>query len=246
MSNKVSIIILAWNGFAYNQMCLRSIEKYTDFPYELVLVDNGSSDGTGWLFKHTPGAKVITNQKNLGFAAGNNQGIKVSEGDYVLLLNNDTVVTAGWLSNLVACLKSSPDIGAVGPRSNYAAVTGMNDLVFKDFTQMHEFAREFNRPDPAKWVEVEDWLPGFCLLLKREVINRVGFLDERFELGTLEDVDYCRRIRKAGYRLVCAGDTFICHFGSRTFMENNIDIQKVWQENVGKFYEKWGFVKPES
>lgn len=240
-----SIVIVAWNQLPYTKLCIESIQKYTDVPYELVLVDNGSTDGTGDYFASLPNATVIKNPVNLGFAAGCNQGIKAARGDYVLLLNNDTVVSHNWLSNLINCLESSPDIGIVGPVSNYVSGVQLITTHYRSLEEMHEFARQYNRPDPSRWFDT-DRLVGFCMLIRRSVIDRIGLLDESFGLGTFEDDDYCLRARQAGFRLVCAGDTFVHHFGSKTFAGNNIDMAQLLAENRAKFCRKWGLETPES
>ncbi len=235
----VSIIIVAWNGLTNTKLCLKSIIRHTTQPYELILVDNGSRDSTGRYLSRIPGAKVIRNRENHGFAGGCNHGIRQATGDLILLLNNDTIVTPHWLNNLTTCLEHDPTIGLVGPRSNYAAVTGIPDLQLNSWEEIEIFATRFNRPDPAKWLTVADWLPGFCLLIRREVFQRVGLLDEEFKFGFLEDVDFCRRAQQAGYRLACAGDTFVYHFGSRTFIKNNLDLGEIWEANHRLYNRKW-------
>lgn len=234
-----SIVILAWNQLFYTRMCIESIQQYTDFPYELILVDNGSTDGTGEYFDSIPNAVVIKNPVNRGFAAGCNQGIRAAHGDYILLLNNDTVVSHNWLSNLINCLESSPEIGIVGPVSNYVSGVQLIPTEYQSLGEMHQFARKFNRPDPSRWFDTER-LVGFCMLIRRSVIDRIGLLDEDFGIGNFEDDDYCLRALRAGFRLVCAGDTFIHHFGNKTFEGNNVDMAKLLAENRVRFCRKWG------
>lgn len=233
-----SIVILAWNQLFYTRMCIESVRRYTDVPYELILVDNGSTDGTGEYFDSIPGAVVIKNPENRGFAAGCNQGIRAARGDYILLLNNDTVVSYNWLSNLINCLESNPEIGIVGPVSNYVSGVQLISTKYQSLEEMHQFAREFNRPDPSRWFDTER-LVGFCMLIRRSVIDRIGLLDEDFGIGNFEDDDYCLRARKAGFRLVCAGDTFVHHFGNKTFAGNKVDLDSLLAENRIKFCRKW-------
>jgi len=118
----VSIIMLTWNALEYTQKCIRSIQDYTHYPYEVVFVDNGSSDGTveylRKIVKEHPNYKLIDNQENKGFAAGNNQGVKLASGKYIMLLNNDVLVSEGWLENLVESLERDEKIGMVGPITN--------------------------------------------------------------------------------------------------------------------------------
>lgn len=234
-----SIVILAWNQLFYTKMCIESIQQYTDSPYELILVDNGSTDGTGEYFGSIPGAVVIKNPVNRGFAAGCNQGMRAARGDYILLLNNDTVVSHNWLSNLINCLESSPEIGIVGPVSNYVSGVQLIPTAYQSLEEMHQFAKEFNRPDPSRWFDTER-LVGFCMLIRRSVVDRIGLLDEDFGIGNFEDDDYCLRARQAGFRLVCAGDTFVHHFGNKTFAGNKVDLDSLLAENRIKFCQKWG------
>lgn len=239
MSGLVSIIILAWNQLEYTKQCINSILIHTQLPYELILVDNGSGDGTLQYFLSIKEATVIHNPQNQGYARGNNQGIRRAKGDYILLLNNDTIVTHCWLKLLIHCINSNPKFGAVAPRSNFAAVTGYTNQNFKTTAEMQTYARFHNRCDPQKWFYTE-WLPGFCLLIRRSVIEeKVGLLDEKFNLGLCEDVDLCRRISRAGYQNVCAGDTFVFHYGSRTFIGQNIDTSKLNNKNSKYLVEKW-------
>ncbi len=239
MSGLISIVIPAWNQLEYTRQCINSILAYTTLPYELILVDNGSRDGTLKYFMSIKGATVIHNPQNQGYARGNNQGIRRAKGEYILLLNNDTIVTHRWLELLLNCLNSNPEFGTVAPRSNFAAITGYEGLNFDSTSEMQAYARHHNRCDPSKWFCVE-WLPGFCLLIRRSVLEQVGLLDEKFHLGLCEDVDLCRRIAKAGYQNVCAGDTFVFHYGSRTFMGQNINMIELSQRNSKYLDEKWG------
>lgn len=235
-----SIIILAWNQLGYTRACIESIRKFTQAPYELILVDNGSRDATGNYLQTIPGAKVIRNKENQGFARGCNQGIRLAEGDYILLLNNDTVVAPRWLENLTICLESAPSVGLVGPRSNCAGGPQFISVYYPNLRAAEDFARNFNREsNPSQWFEL-DMVVGFCMLIKREVVEKIGLLDETFGLGNFEDNDYCRRAKGVGYKILCAGDTFVHHFGNCSFIGNKVDYNKLFQENYRKYKAKWG------
>lgn len=233
-----SIVVVAHNQLAYTRRCLESVRRFTDVPYALVLVDNGSTDGTLEYFRSLGPAALIRNEINLGFAPAANQGIRAASSRTVLLLNNDTVVTHNWLRNMLACLESDPTIGLVGPRSNYAAHTWI-PVCYRTLEELHAFAREFCRPDPSRWFEVRRWLSGFCLLVRRKVFEKVGLLDERFVLAGEEDVDFSIRARRAGFRLFCAGDAFVHHYGERTRRIVLVDWQEVDRLNRRLFREKW-------
>jgi glycosyltransferase involved in cell wall biosynthesis len=124
----VSMVILTCNQLEYTRKCLDSILKHTQRPFELIIVDNGSTDGTVQFLEseilrncHDARVKIIKNNENKGFAGGNNQGMAAASGDYVLLLNNDVVVTPGWLDRMLSCAEKRPEIGIIGPRSNYVS-----------------------------------------------------------------------------------------------------------------------------
>jgi GT2 family glycosyltransferase len=239
-SGLTSIIILTLNAIPFTRECLESVRRFTSEPYELILVDNGSSDGTAEYLQRLTGVKLVRNKTNGGYSRGNNQGIALSQGEYVVFLNNDTVVTADWLEKLLTCLKSDSRIGAAGPKTNSLGNQWqvIKNPPYRNISEMHLFAQGFGASNPAKWKSMP-WLSGFCLVTTRRLINQIGGFDERFGLGLCEDNDFCLRIRKAGYRLICAGDTFIHHYQSQTFKENGIDRGKMLHENLKKLRAKW-------
>jgi len=239
ISRLTSIIILTFNELRFTKVCLEFIRRYTPEPYELIVVDNASTDGTVEYLLSQKDIKLKLNPQNRGFAGGVNQGIQTAAGEYVLLLNNDTAVSPGWLGNMIRCLESDESIGIVGPLSNYVKAP---QLVKVDYTNMEEvlrFSTEFNKTsDPSKWFEL-DMAVGFCMLIRRQVINEVGLLDERFGIGFFEDDDYCRRAKEKGYKIMCAGDTFVHHFGSASFIGNKIDNKSLAKRNWLLYFTKW-------
>lgn len=234
-----SIIVLTYNQLEYTMQCIDSIKTFTNKnEYELIIVDNASTDGTVEWLKKQKDIKVIYNRDNLGFPKGCNQGIKIAQGENILLLNNDTVVTYNWLENLVKCLYSDESIGAVGPVTNSLAYYSTIPVSYNSIEEMHEFAREYNLLDKEKWEERLK-LVGFCLLIKREVINKIGLLDEIFTPGNYEDDDYSLRMRKAGYKLIFCKDTFIHHFGSVSWKKEYKDFSNLLSKNHQLFIDKW-------
>ena len=248
-----SLIILCCNELDYTRLCVESALRYTDAPYELIFVDNGSTDGTpAYLHNVAEGVKsgrfqsslcqrvaVLRNEENLGFPKGVNQGLTEARGDYLLLLNNDTVVTDGYLSRLIAHAESAPEMGLVGVVSNYAAPPQQIAASYQTLDEMHAFAARVAQQERGRHFE---WgrVVGLCLLIKREVIGRIGELDERFGVGFFDDDDLSWRARQAGYKLLVAQDVFIHHFGSRTFQGLGIDTEAQLKENFRKFKDKWG------
>lgn len=238
---KTSIIILTHNKLEYTKKCIESIRKYTQSgTYEMIIIDNNSTDGTTDWLRRQKDLRVIYNKKNVGFPKGCNQGIEVAKGDNILLLNNDTVVTSNWLANLTKCLYSSEDIGAVGAITNNCSYYQAINVQYKSLDEMHAFASKHNQSNPQLWEERLK-LVGFCMLIKREVIDKIGLLDEMFTPGNFEDDDYSLRIRLAGYRLILCKDTFIHHFGSVSFKQDNGRYAQLLAENRKKFIAKWGF-----
>jgi GT2 family glycosyltransferase len=238
-----SIVILTLNQLDYTRKCLDSLFAYTDVPFELIVVDNGSKDGT-WAYlesvrKKRKNVRLIRNPENMGFAFGCNQGIIISEGEYMVLLNNDTVVTRNWLKRLKQTLNAVTGAGLIGPVSNYvsgAQRVEAGDL--KTLDQIQGFAGSLLIQRAGQVSEVNR-LVGFCLMVKREVFDRVGLLDSGFAVGNFEDDDLCVRARLAGFRCVIAHDVFVYHFGGRTFAGNHIDYRRQMEHNQQRFATKW-------
>lgn len=233
-----SIILVTFNQLAFTRECIDSIRLRTDEPYELICIDNGSTDGSAEYLQSLSGAQVILNPDNRGFPSAANQGLQIARGNQLLLLNNDTVVTTGWLRRMLAALHRSPEIGLVGPCSNYVSGPQQVAATYRDMGSLDGFAWDWGQ-QYAGQVRDLDRLIGFCLLFKREVLERIGLLDERFGIGCYEDDDYCRRALQAGYRCVVAVDSFVHHYGNRTFAGSGVDLQEVLDENRRKFDEKW-------
>jgi GT2 family glycosyltransferase/tetratricopeptide (TPR) repeat protein/SAM-dependent methyltransferase len=238
----ISIVILTHNQLHYTRRCVDSICLVTDEPYELIFVDNGSTDGTleylRALAATHPNVKVIANAENCGFPAGCNQGIAVATGRQVLLLNNDTVVATGWLGRLLRALHSDPKIGLAGPVSDNVSGEQQVPAHFDGIEDLDGFAWDWGKSHDGQIFD-NDRLVGFCLLIKREVIDRIGLLDEQFGTGCFEDDDYTRRARMAEFRTVIAADAFIHHVGGATFRASNVDFAALMRTNEQKFRDKW-------
>lgn len=241
-SKKTSIIILTYNNLIYNQICLDSIRNYTDLgTYEIIIVDNNSTDGTREWLKEQNDIKLILNDENVGFPKGCNLGIEASEKENdILFLNNDTKVTPRWLDNLRVCLYSNDKIGAVSSVTNNCSNYQTISVKYSNLEDMVEFADINNVSSPEKW-EQKVRLVAFCMLIKREVINKIGIFDERFYPGNFEDDDLCMRIIQAGYNLMLCNDSFIHHFGSTSFKKDYVKFNSILTTNAKKFEEKWGF-----
>ncbi|WP_213509735.1 glycosyltransferase [Paenibacillus macerans] len=247
MKTLTSIIILTYNQLEYTKQCIDSIRKYTEpGTYELIVIDNKSTDGTpGWLSQQHDILAVL-NDRNEGFPKGCNQGITLAKGENVLLLNNDVVVTPRWLELLVESLYSDERIAAVGPVTNSMSNFQQIDVPYQTIEEMFVFADQFNRSmlNTPEFQEAHEYrlrLMGYCLLIKRKVIDQIGLLDERFTPGNFEDDDYSFRMIEAGYHLVLCKNVFIHHYGSVSFGAKNEKYMALMNSNKQKFVEKWGF-----
>lgn len=236
-----SIVIPVHNAIEYTAHCLESIDRNTPEPHEIIVVDNGSTDGTAdWLIARDQGT-LIRNPTNLGFSVAANQGMAQAVGDPVVVLNNDTLVTSGWLTALHRALKRDPRIGIAAPMSNF--VTGgqlVHPVPYGDApgAGFDEFAaaRAALFPDMGFGVER---LAGLCMAVSRRLMDAIGGFDPIFVTGNFEDDDYSVRARKAGFRLWVCQDSYIHHFGSRTFALLEEGRDELLKENALRFIAKW-------
>jgi len=235
---KASIIIPTYNGLDLLQRCVHSIRSSTEHPYEIIVVDNGSKDGTGeWCLREK--LALVSLPRNEGFPVACNQGLRLSSGDTLVLLNNDTVVTPRWLSNLSAALYGEPDIGIVGPVTNYASGSQQVHYPFEDLEEFQRIAESVNVSDRTKWKRVER-IVGLCFVFRRELMEKIGLLDERFSPGHFEDDDYCLRARREGFGLLVCHDALIYHEGSASFKrEGSLQQSLLVERNHRMFIEKW-------
>ncbi len=242
MKKKTSIIILTYNNLALTKDCIESIRKYTDrASYEIVVVDNNSVDDTRNWLREQKDLIVVYNDENVGFPKGCNIGIKASskEND-ILLLNNDTIVTTNWLNNLQTCLYSDQKIGAVGAVSNHGANLQACDFTYENFDEMQEKAQKNNISDASRWEE-KLCLIGYCMLIKREVMDKLGGLDEGYTPGYIEDNDLSLRIIELGYKLYLCHDAFIHHYLGTAFRKDEQKFNQLIFKNRAYFEQKWQF-----
>ena len=224
----LSIVIVNYNKGALILSCLDSILKTSEgLPLDVIVVDNASSDGIAEVLPNRyPQVRLIVNSVNLGFAKAANQALATTQGLYILLLNPDTVVMEGALRTLVGYLEANPEIGALGPQMvgpdgivqlscrrfpGYStALFGHYSLLTRWFPQ-NPFSRRYLLSDwDHRTVRAVDWVSGACLMTRRDVLERVGFLDEQFFLFN-EDVDWCKRIRDAGWKVVYVPEARVIH-----------------------------------
>ncbi|MBO3638310.1 glycosyltransferase [Bacillus subtilis] len=237
---KTSIIVLTYNQLALTKQCLESIWKHTNNDcIEVIVIDNGSHDGTRDYLKQITSIKAIFNKTNEGFAKACNQGLEAASGDNILFLNNDTVVTNQWLEPMIKLLYQDDKIGMVGPVSNYVSGPQQVPVNYTNVEEIEDFSRLYCLQQRGRSKAVLR-LVGFCLLVKKKVLDQVGGFDERFVGGSFEDDDLSLRVLQAGYQLKIALDSFVHHHGHATFTGNpDLSISQLYEENRQRFIDKW-------
>ena len=216
----------------------------TAYPnYELVLVDNCSTDDTAAYLKEVEGryknVKIVLNKTNRGFAGGNNDGIAVSDGAYLVLLNNDTLVTRGWLTGMLKHFRNRK-VGLVGPVTNSICNEAKIRVDYTGTRGMHLFAMNYTFRHMGEEYPHHGILVMFCLMISRELYDKAGPLDENYGTGMFEDDDYSMVSKKLGYRNILAEDVFIHHFGSVSFAKlENEKCAKLFKANRAYFENKW-------
>ena len=232
---RCDIIIPVWNQLALTKDCIDSIKRYTD-DYRLILVDNASDGATkGYLESLRAGlgerALVINNEENLGFVKAVNQGIRASGGPAVCIMNNDALVTKDWLKIMTDVLYMAGDIGIVNPSSNNLGQKPAEG-------EPIELYAEKLRGEAGKFVELGAAI-GFCMLIKREVIDKIGVFDEIYGMGNFEDTDFSRRTVKEGYRCVRACGAYVYHRESSSFRKV-ATFEEDFRRNREIYEFRWG------
>ncbi|MBI3616119.1 MAG: glycosyltransferase family 2 protein [Candidatus Omnitrophica bacterium] len=228
------IVIPIWNQPDRTRRCLESVLRSMGEPVRLILIDNGSSSPTQeYLERFRDSSPVpvhlIQNSANLGFIKATNQGIRAGQAPWVCLLNNDTVVTPGWLTEMLK-VAADPQVGLVNPTSNSLGFHPLNSSI-EDYAQGL-------KPQTGRWAELPIGL-GFCLLAKRSLFDQVGLLDESFGMGNFEDDDLSRRVKGTGLRCVRACAAYVHHEEKVSFKELP-DWEKGFEQNRKRFEERWG------
>lgn len=227
----LDIIVCIHNALEDVKKCLSSIEKATETPYRLILVNDGSDASTkGYLIDFSSRreyVEVLHSDKATGYTKAANRGLRLSSADYVALLNSDTIVTPEWEKNIIAAGEENPALGILGPLSNsatYQSVPRVKDAdgdwatnLPPDNLSIEKIAKEVHSAGQGRIIETP-FVNGFCFFIKREVVNKIGHLDElSFPRGYGEENDYCIRAGKAGYKLGIVCSSYVFHALSKSF-----------------------------
>jgi GT2 family glycosyltransferase/glycosyltransferase involved in cell wall biosynthesis/SAM-dependent methyltransferase len=238
--SSVDIIICVHNALNDVKKCLESVIKFTSYPYSLILVDDGSDTQTRTYlddFAKIFGAYLIRNETAKGYTIAANQGLKHSSGDYLVLLNSDTVVATEWLDRMIECAKSDDRVGIVGPLSNTASWQSVPEIEIAGDWAKNELPEDVSVEKMSRLVAKYSarlyprlpFLNGFCLLIKRSLIDDIGYFDEaNFGRGYGEENDYCIRAKESGWVLQVADDVYIFHAQSSSYSdEKRITLCKI-------------------
>ncbi|MFL9583174.1 glycosyltransferase [Stenotrophomonas sp. AB1(2024)] len=241
----VSVVVLCYNNLEYTQACLESLEKYSDYPnLEVIAVDNASSDATPEYLarweREGRNRRYIANATNLGFSAGNNVGLAAATGDYLVLLNNDTHVTPGWVRTMCSHLRRNPTVGLVGPVTNNIGNEARIEIEYADMEEMIENAARHTRKHAGLSYPLNT-AAFFCVMMTRAAYETVGAMDEAFGVGFFEDDDYCRRLNQHNLDVICADDVFVHHHLSASFNKLKAEAkQALFEQNKAVYEAKWG------
>ena len=237
MKYECDIILLSYESPELLKKCVESVFEHTRENVRLIIVDNASKSPEVARYlndlKGTENVAVqkLFNDENLGFAAGMNKGMKISDAPYVCLLNNDCEVTDGWLLEMMLVAGSSPEIGIVNPHSNTFG------SVPREGVSIHEHA-SFLQKNSEKYVEVGHAI-GFAFLVKRDVIDRIGYLDEVYAGVCYEDTDFSMRALEAGFISVIAEGSYVFHL-EQASRKNLPGKKKIYAANKATFENRWG------
>ncbi len=216
---RCDIIIPVWDQLEATRRCIVSIRENTDYPYRLIIIDNASGEETRNYLHTLADILLIRNEENAGFVKAVNQGLRASNASYMCIMNNDTIATAGWLKEMIDVVESNPGIGIVNPSSNTSGQTAPEHMK----GQIQEL---YN-------------CRGFCMLLKREVIEKTGLFDEIYSPGYFEETDYSKRAHENGFMIARAKGAYVYHSEGASFKNLN-ERQALFQRNERIFFRRWG------
>jgi GT2 family glycosyltransferase len=247
---RVSVVVVAYNQWALTERCLASLVEHDDTgTLEIIVVDNASADGTAarlqaWADLAPQRRHLVLNDRNLGFGPAVNQGLAAATGEYLVVLNNDTIVGAGWTRGLRRHFEADPALGLICPVTNNIGNEAQVALPGRNPQEVFISARRYNFQRSGRLLPLPN-VAFFCVMMPRRVYEAVGPMDEQFVPGFFEDDDYCLRVRDKGWTIGCAEDVFVYHELSASFdAEGAARRAAIFERNKALFEKKWGPWKP--
>lgn len=251
----LSVLVVSYNTRALLDACLKELQGSLQTPYEVVVVDNASHDGSVEMLRNSwPQVRVLEMRTNVGFARAVNRGLALASGEYLLLLNPDTCVRPGALDQLVTFLGEHPEAGVAAPQllngdltdqgtarafpTPWASIFGRKSLLTRlapnnRWSRRYMVGQRINQSAPF----VVDWVSGACLMVRRDVLEKVGPLDERFFMYW-EDADWCRRIGDAGYAVYCVPGAKVVHYEGQSSLDRPARLVWTFHRSVYTYYTK--------
>lgn len=211
VKNKTSIIIVTWNALSFFKSAVNHVRTNTPNDYELIVVDNGSRPEMVEYIKSL-GCKAIFNDGNFGPGKAFNQGIDISDGEYICLLNSDAdVIGTNWLNDMLITINSDASIGIVGPTC---------DNVSSIQNEPHR------RNGDDYLIQTGYVMPFVCVLMRRDIFKTIGLIAERFTQGCSEDSEFCTRLDKSGYKKMVSAKAFVHHHLNQSYKDNNVNASE--------------------
>lgn len=253
----LSIIIVSYNSAKFIESCIDSIiNSGCLFNREIIIVDNFSADVTANIvrFKY-PEVRLIQNCTNIGFARANNQGAKIARGRYILFLNPDTVVQENAFQRMINFMEQKPNAGILGPKLlypdgslqfscrhfyNLRAILLRRTVIGKIFSNNKLLHYHLMSNWDHNQIREVDWVLGACLMVRREVLEEVGYFDDKYKIY-FEDVDLCYRVKKAGYKIFYYPEAIVIHHHQRESAKK-FSIKTIWHiQSAIRFSNKFGW-----
>jgi GT2 family glycosyltransferase/glycosyltransferase involved in cell wall biosynthesis len=241
---KVSVLIVTHNSAEFLGPCLRALSVDTSYPaMEVIVIDNASTDesaGIAEQFKaEDDRISVVRMASNTGFAGGNNAAARFASGEFLVFLNADAMVTPGWLAYLLRHLDLDPSIGLICPVTNFAGNEAKINVEYTDERSMRSFALRIASENRGSVIDMRV-APLFCALIRRDLFQDLGGLDEGYRIGMFEDDDLAEAVRKRGFRVCAADDCFVHHFGQGSFSKlAQEEYDRIFEANRRHFEQKW-------
>ena len=228
---ETTIIIPCKDGLEYTKRCLKSIANHTKAPYKIIVVDDGSGPETQDFLKKQKLCEVIRNKKSQGFPFSSNQGASKVKSDFFIIMNNDIEVTENWLTNLLDVMKVNPRLGILGPKTNFCSGPQHDpNAHYNSAAELEQYAAMISNRKPPR-LEFFPRIVFFCVLIRTALYDKIGGLDENYGLGNFEDDDYCLRATLIGWNCAIDHNTFVHHYGSKTFGKMGKDFNELLEHN---------------